>query len=78
MVIKIVKFLGKFMQYDYGSSTNIKVYNSTTPPEYPLDQVSLPVAIYYGTNDYLTMQPVRKFYNATKQIFSKFYSHSFL
>ncbi|XP_023946632.2 lipase 1-like [Bicyclus anynana] len=40
-----------FAQYDYGNETNLKVYNSSEPPLYQLDQVTMPVALYTAAND---------------------------
>ncbi|XP_033231533.1 gastric triacylglycerol lipase-like, partial [Belonocnema kinseyi] len=42
-----------FRQYDYGVAKNLLKYKSVTPPEYPLEKVTVPVAIYHGTNDFL-------------------------
>ncbi|XP_043481797.1 uncharacterized protein LOC122510908 [Leptopilina heterotoma] len=44
---------GHFRLYDYGKKKNKKIYNSTTPPEYPLENVDIPIAMYHGTNDYV-------------------------
>ncbi|XP_033213202.1 lipase 3-like [Belonocnema kinseyi] len=42
-----------FRQYDYGVAKNLLKYKSVTPPEYPLEKVTVPVSIYHGTNDFL-------------------------
>jgi pimeloyl-ACP methyl ester carboxylesterase len=40
--------------YDYGTdSKNMAHYNQTTPPQYDLSQVKVPVALYAGTEDWL-------------------------
>jgi lysosomal acid lipase/cholesteryl ester hydrolase len=45
---------GKFCRYDFGSSeANLNVYNSTSPPEYDLSKVSVPVALFWSDNDWL-------------------------
>ncbi|XP_016840204.1 lipase 3 isoform X1 [Nasonia vitripennis] len=45
----------KFRQFDYGSAEiNNIFYNQTEPPEYKLDNVRVPVAVYYAHNDLLT------------------------
>ncbi|XP_033227451.1 lipase 3-like isoform X1 [Belonocnema kinseyi] len=44
---------GTFRQYDYGKSGNMGIYNSTYPPEYPLENVMVPIAIFQGLQDYL-------------------------
>ncbi|XP_023946661.2 lipase 1-like [Bicyclus anynana] len=41
----------KFAQYDYGSATNKKIYNSSEPPLYRLDRVTMLVALYAAAND---------------------------
>jgi hypothetical protein len=41
------------MQYDYGAKQNLKLYNSTHPPEYKLNRIQSPIALYYGINDRL-------------------------
>ncbi|XP_033217295.1 lipase 1-like isoform X2 [Belonocnema kinseyi] len=42
-----------FGQYNYGLMKNLRLYNSTIPPEYPLKNVNVPIAIFHGPNDYL-------------------------
>lgn len=45
---------GKFCRYDYGSpSANAAAYNSTSPPEYDLSKVTVPVALFWSDNDWL-------------------------
>lgn len=44
-------FSGHFQQYDYGLVENLERYHSITPPAYPLNKVTCPVAIYVGKND---------------------------
>ncbi|XP_012285753.1 lipase 3 isoform X2 [Orussus abietinus] len=54
---------GEFRQFDYGSSTNKRVYNNTTPPSYDLTKINVPVAIYYADNDWLaSVNDVLRFY----------------
>ena len=44
----------KFSHYDYGSAAaNILAYNSSTPPEYDLAKVTVPVALFWSDNDWL-------------------------
>nr|XP_050849521.1 lipase 3-like [Vespula vulgaris] len=47
-------FSGKFRQYDYGSEQNLKVYNSTEPPDYDTSKISVPMVLYYAENDFLS------------------------
>ncbi|XP_021927635.1 lipase 1-like isoform X2 [Zootermopsis nevadensis] len=41
---------GKFLQYDY-ENLNMAKYRQPTPPEYNLQAVTAPVALFYGSND---------------------------
>ncbi|XP_031767964.2 lipase 3-like [Galleria mellonella] len=47
---------GKFSRYDYGFFENLIMYGSLTPPDYELDKITSPVAIYYATKDRVTPQ----------------------
>jgi len=42
-----------FGMFDFGPEENMKNYNSTTPPEYDVTRVTVPVAMYSGSNDWL-------------------------
>jgi lysosomal acid lipase/cholesteryl ester hydrolase len=42
---------GKFRQFDFGRSKNLRVYGTTKPPEYDLQKSTFPVGIFYGEND---------------------------
>lgn len=44
---------GKFRQYDYGLLENIRIYGSTSPPDYKLDKITCPIALHYSNNDWL-------------------------
>ena len=37
----------------------MKMYNSAIPPDYPLEKVTLPMAIFHGVEDYLANPKVR-------------------
>ncbi|KAJ8952377.1 hypothetical protein NQ318_014468 [Aromia moschata] len=43
---------GHFRQYDYGSTKNLEIYNTTEPPDYDLAAVSAPLALFYSQNDF--------------------------
>ncbi|XP_061196822.1 lysosomal acid lipase/cholesteryl ester hydrolase-like [Saccostrea echinata] len=43
----------KFQKFDYGPDGNLKRYNQTTPPQYYPQNMTVPVAMYYGDNDFL-------------------------
>uniref|UniRef100_A0A182PJJ9 Lipase n=1 Tax=Anopheles epiroticus TaxID=199890 RepID=A0A182PJJ9_9DIPT len=40
-----------FQQYDYGWTENMQRYGSRVPPEYPLQNVTAPVTLYYSAGD---------------------------
>lgn len=42
----------RFAQFDYGKE-NQRIYGRATPPEYALEKITAPVALYYSQNDYL-------------------------
>lgn len=44
----------EFQQFDYGTFGNLKAYQSETPPAYPVNNITTPIAIIYGTNDWLS------------------------
>ncbi|CAH0715865.1 unnamed protein product, partial [Brenthis ino] len=44
----------KFARYDYGTQMNQAVYNSTNPPIYDLEKVTMPIALLAGKNDFLS------------------------
>ncbi|CAH0715862.1 unnamed protein product, partial [Brenthis ino] len=41
----------RFARYDFGPDINIRVYNSTIPPNYDLKKVTMPVVLVVGKND---------------------------
>lgn len=43
----------QFTKYDYGSENNKKVYGSRQPPQYQMEKVKVPVALYYSDDDWL-------------------------
>ncbi|XP_043269208.1 uncharacterized protein [Venturia canescens] len=42
---------GKFKQYDFGPMSNYLRYKSFAPPEYPLENITAPLVLYYAPND---------------------------
>lgn len=44
---------GRFQYYDYGTKGNMNMYNRTTPPDYDLSKVNVPVGIFWSENDWL-------------------------
>lgn len=54
-------FSGHFRQFDYGALGNLKRYRRITPPDYNLNNVKAPVAVYYAQNDWLaSVKDIRK------------------
>lgn len=52
---------GRFQKFDYGCEENLIHYKQETPPEYNLKNVKVPVAVYYGKTDSLSVvEDVRK------------------
>lgn len=46
---------GTFSRFDYGSK-NVQFYNSTSPPQYPLQNVKTPTFIYAGSCDMIVSE----------------------
>ncbi|KAM7351818.1 lipase 1-like isoform 2-T2 [Cochliomyia hominivorax] len=44
----------RFCQYDYGENENMAYYYQDTPPDYPLENITVSVALHYTKNDLLT------------------------
>lgn len=59
---------GKFQHYDYGKRENLIIYNSSTPPEYNLKYVTIPVALYGGPNDHFANPDASVYMECFKQI----------
>lgn len=67
--------------YDYGSAKeNKKHYNQTSPPEYNLNRVNVPIALYWAQNDWLA-DPIdvqylkKKLPNIVDELNIQFYNH---
>ncbi|XP_067129246.1 gastric triacylglycerol lipase-like [Centruroides vittatus] len=43
----------KFQKYDFGKKTNLIKYNQSTPPEYTVENIRTPIALFWGLNDAL-------------------------
>ncbi|KAJ2942573.1 hypothetical protein O0L34_g11109 [Tuta absoluta] len=47
---------GRFRRYDLGSAQNKAAYGSSTPPDYPVEKITTPVALFYtDTNDWVSV-----------------------
>ncbi|KAL0110610.1 hypothetical protein PUN28_013890 [Cardiocondyla obscurior] len=45
---------GRFRQFDYANvDKNFRIYNSTTPPDYQLEKITAPIALFSSDNDWL-------------------------
>lgn len=44
---------GNFQYFDYGSKENIVRYGQEQPPQYQLQNISTPIALFYAQNDWL-------------------------
>lgn len=45
---------GKFKRFDYGVEGNMREYGRPTPPEYPLSNITLPIALLSAESDWLS------------------------
>ncbi|XP_023172789.2 lipase 1-like [Drosophila hydei] len=43
----------RFCEYDHDVKENQRIYGRAQPPDYPLEKITAPVALYYTQNDYL-------------------------
>ncbi|GAB0092451.1 Lipase [Sergentomyia squamirostris] len=44
---------GRFRQFDHGRIGNMAEYGSFSPPDYPLDRITAPIALHFSDNDWL-------------------------
>lgn len=64
---------GDFRKFDYGRAGNKIHYNSDLPPKYDLNNVTAPVAIYYASNDWLTVvKDVQKLASALPNVINDY------
>lgn len=42
---------GYFRKYDYGIVGNLVKYGKTTPPDFEIESITAPVALFYSQND---------------------------
>lgn len=47
---------GRFQHFDYGYYYNKKVYGTSTPPEYDLNKITLPIKLFWSRNDLLSSE----------------------
>lgn len=53
---------GKFRRFDYGED-NLRIYNTSNPPDYQLSNVKVPLYIYLADEDYLAVPKVHNTLN---------------
>ncbi|KAJ8730003.1 hypothetical protein PYW07_017041 [Mythimna separata] len=44
---------GKFRRFDHGETKNVEKYGSKMPPEYPVENITTPIVLFYSDNDWL-------------------------
>lgn len=44
---------GRFRRFDFGPAKNYEMYRSLIPPEYPVERITVPIALFYSENDWL-------------------------
>lgn len=49
---------GKFRKFDY-KMLNIKLYNATSPPEYNIQSITVPIYLYHAVEDAIASKTVR-------------------
>lgn len=49
----------RFLHYDYGAERNTVIYNSEEPPEYDFSKIEVPIALFWGENDFLAQPKVQ-------------------
>lgn len=50
---------GHFRKYDYGLIGNLAKYGKIAPPDYDIEKITTPVALYYSQNDLFAHLDVR-------------------
>ncbi|KAL3277328.1 hypothetical protein HHI36_012679 [Cryptolaemus montrouzieri] len=66
---------GRFARFDYGSAKNLKVYNSSEPPIFHLENVSSAVAVWCGDEDvYCSQNDVDKLTSKLSNVVSTNFS----
>ncbi|EFN65281.1 Lipase 3 [Camponotus floridanus] len=60
---------GKFRKYDYGPVRNLLIYNSMDPPNYNLSNTTVPIALFYGNNDWLVrIEDLKRLYHSLPNV----------
>lgn len=49
-----IKNRGKFQMFDYGLAGNLQQYGTGEPPQYPVERITLPIALFSSQNDWFS------------------------
>ncbi|XP_044729301.1 gastric triacylglycerol lipase-like [Chrysoperla carnea] len=64
---------GKFRYYDFGGKENEARYGTKTPPQYNISQITVPIALYCGQNDWLSqLKDVERFWEEVPTKLTKY------
>jgi len=47
---------GNFRKYDYGKDANMAMYGQEIPPDFPVDDIDMPIAIFNGNIDPIVLE----------------------
>ncbi|CAH1645431.1 unnamed protein product [Spodoptera littoralis] len=62
-----------FRKFDYGEHKNLEMYGSTEPPTYAVDNVTVPIALFYSGNDWLSdVQDVKQLENTLPNVIESY------
>lgn len=50
---------GNFQHFDYGDKENMKRYGQSKPPLYNVENIRVPISLFYANNDWLAGSKVR-------------------
>lgn len=48
------KASGRFQHYDFGTNGNMAKYGTSRSPTYDVRRIQVPIALYWGPNDFLS------------------------
>ncbi|XP_052740925.1 lipase 3-like [Bicyclus anynana] len=64
---------GRFCRFDYGETDNLAKYGAITPPEYDLNRVTVPVVLFYSTNDWLSdLEDVKQLFAKLPNVYDSY------
>ncbi|KAJ8675728.1 hypothetical protein QAD02_011514 [Eretmocerus hayati] len=49
------QFNREFRHFNYGPQENLRLYNSRVPPKYDLSKIQVPIGLFYGDNDFISV-----------------------